>query len=200
MTDNDNGSPMTNAHLAALGQITIEYSRVEWMVSGFIWKLLAADQRIGQTVTASLTFSARVALLRSLFQALPPYGIAADCVGLNKALSAVEAANGKRNDVVHALLWHPNDSGELWRSNLERRTAAEWTQASASVEDLTRVSEELRKASRLVFDVMVKHFEPFGNSAWTPMGPGTLWGPAVQMAIAWDRQFGGEGGKGGTSQ
>lgn len=183
---------MTNEHFAAIGRITVEYSHVEWIVSAFIWKLVAGDQRIGQTITSSLNFTGRVVVLRALFGMLPPYGIAADLDGLEKALKQAESASTKRNAVVHALLWLPTENGDLAHANLKPRKAAEWTQAPASVQDLTAVAEQLKEAYEAVSNFMLKHFEPYGAAAWaSPMGPGTLWGPTVQGAIAWDRQFGG---------
>jgi hypothetical protein len=187
------GASMTNEHLAAIGRITVEYSHVEWIVSAFIWKLVAMDQRIGQTITSSLNFSGRIALLRALFGMLPPYGIAADLDGLETVLKQAESAATKRNAVVHALLWHSTESGDFAHANLKPKKAAEWTQVPASVQDLIGVAEQLKAAYERLSHFMMKHFEPYGSSAWaSPMGPGTLWGPTVQVGIAWQLQFGGD--------
>ena len=122
---------MNDAHLIAIGRITVAYSQVEWAVSAFIWKLLSPDQRVGQTVTASLMFTARTSLLRAVFDLLEPaYGNRVDVDGLDAALKQAESAVAKRNAVVHALMWlTATEGGNLQHMNLKPRKAAEWTTA-----------------------------------------------------------------------
>lgn len=181
---------MTPEHFAAIGRITVEYSRLEWIISAFIWKLVAQDQTIGQTITAPMMFRSRVELLRTLFPALIPYGIPADVGRLNVALTQAESAVRKRNEVIHALTWHPTPEGDVVFSNLKRRPAGEWANTPAAVADLEGIADELKLACAAVSDVMMAHFIP---SSWSsPFGEGSLYGPSVLAAIAWYVQRGGK--------
>lgn len=181
---------MTDEHLVALGRITLGYSLLEWTVSSFIWKLVSTDQRVGQTITASLNFSARTSLLRSLFDLLlPAYGPAkVDVKGLDAVLKQAEAAATDRNRIVHALMWVPAaEGGEFTHMNLKPRKAAEWTSAPAAVADLLRVSEQVTLAYEAVSQFMLKYFEPYGVAAWGPMSPGSLFGLMAQAALGFQR-------------
>ena len=57
--------------LTAVGTVTVAFSRLEWIISGFIWQLLSPNQMIGQTITANLTFRSKLDLLSSLLELLP---------------------------------------------------------------------------------------------------------------------------------
>lgn len=144
-------------------RITVGYSQLEWAVSAFIWKLLSPDQRVGQTVTASLMFSARASLLRSLFDLLEP--------------------------VVHALMWLSTaDGGDLQHMNLKPRKSAEWTTAPATVANLQGIAEQLTKAYEAVSRCMMDHFNAFGiEKAWGPMGAGSLFGLMATAALGFER-------------
>jgi hypothetical protein len=169
----------------------MEYSALEWMVSAFIWKLVSPDQRLGQTITASLGFRQRATLLGALFSMLEPYGMAADEPGLRGVLKQAETAVAKRNDIVHALAWVPDNAGELTHMKLQPGKAAKWTGSPAGVHDLTALRDELKAARTAVEQFMLKHFEPYGPAAWaSPLGHGTLFGAAAAGAIAWARLFG----------
>jgi len=181
---------MTNDHLVALGRITVGYSQVEWAVSAFIWKLLSPDQRVGQTVTASLMFSARVSFLRSLFDLLEPaYGQKVNIPALDAALKLATDAVTKRNEVVHALMWLSTvDDGDLQHMNLKPRKPAEWKTAPASVADLQGIEKQLTKAYEAVSQCMMDHFNGFGiEKAWGPMGAGSLFGLMATAALSFER-------------
>jgi len=183
---------MTDEHRIALGKITHEYMLLDGNVSWFIWRLIAMDQRIGQTITSGLTFSNRVALLRALFGMLPALGIATDMEGFGKTLTQVELAATKRNRVVHALAFLATGTdGELEQIN-QKRWTAEWTGAPASVQDLLRTADELKAAADALSGVMHNHFvRPYDLSeVASPLGPGTLWGVAVKLGISWLRAEG----------
>lgn len=183
-------SIMTDEHLVALGRITVAYSQLEWAVSAFIWKLLSTDQLVGQTVTASLMFSARVFLLRSLFDLLEPaYGQKVNIPALDAALKQATDASARRNEVVHALLWLSTADGkDLEHTNLKPRKAAEWKTAPASVADLQSIAGQLTKAYEAVSKCMMDHFDGFGvEKAWGPMGAGSLFGLMATAALAFER-------------
>ena len=52
----------------ALGLITRHFQRLEFYLSVFSWGLMGKDQRIGQTVTAHLSFSKLLTLVDALFR------------------------------------------------------------------------------------------------------------------------------------
>lgn len=162
---------VTDGHLAALGGITLEYARLEHFVSVFIWTMIAADFTIGRTVTANLMFRARTSLLRSLFHTLSARGVVADTGAFEAVVGRAERAASKRNDVIHALIWHSGTDGDLAFTVLRKN--AQWEQMSASVSDLATVANELHQAGVDVSDFMVEHF---GGAVFPPAdGRGTFY-------------------------
>ncbi len=101
-------------------------------------------------------------------------------------------AVAKRNDVIHALIWHPDASGELAYSILKRgkKGSAAWVQAAAPVNELTAIADDLYEAAKALAAFMVAHFGT--NHFPTPYGDRTLYGPSVRAAIARERQHGTE--------
>ena len=168
-------NPVTNNHLVALGGITLEYARLEQFISHFIWALVAKDARIGQTITAPMTFRGRITLLRSLFHMLPARGVKADVATLDALITKAEKAVEKRNNIVHALIWHADAQGDLAFTMLKKNAKgdARWVAASASVPDLNAVAADIYEALVGISDFMGKHF---GGNTYPPRGgKGTLY-------------------------
>lgn len=192
MSEPEKLHPVTAEHLQALGRISIAYSYLEWQVSGFIWRLVAADQRIGQTITAGLMLSARIDLLRALFSLLPGYEVTADVERLYDALNRARQAGERRNSVVHALLWSADEGGALSYSKLQRAKPAHWVRHEAQVADLAQVAEALEVAAELVAQCEAAHFRVFEQEpqSWFTIPYGTLYTPSVEAAIAGVAQYG----------
>jgi hypothetical protein len=60
--------PLSDAFLLALGRVTANFSILEGEITFFTCSLISRDQRLGQIITAELSFRARVALLSAAFR------------------------------------------------------------------------------------------------------------------------------------
>jgi hypothetical protein len=168
-------SPIKTEHLVVLGGITLEFARLEQFMSHYVWALIAKDSRVGQAITAPMTLRNRISLFRSLFHMLPARGIAADVVGFDRLISRAEKAVERRNHIVHALIWHPDSSGDLAFTRLKGnpKGAAHWIATSASVAELTAVASDIYSVVVDLSKFMQAHFG--GNILPPPGGRGTLW-------------------------
>lgn len=168
--------------MKALALITLEYARLEHFISALIWSLVAADIRVGQTITANLMFRNRVLLLRSLFRMLPSVGVDADVSGLETLMARAEAAVLRRNDIVHALAWGTDEAGELMYSKLKSQKKSEpigWVNTPASAEVLSNIASDLYECAAAVADFQIKHF---GTKEFPPPdGSRALYGPRTGL-------------------
>src|SRR2546426_6141727 len=94
-------APVPSEHLRAIGQVTVNFALLESALSTFVWELISAEQRLGQTITAELSFRNLVALASSLsrFRNLTGETLERCEALLNRALEA----EGHRNAVAHSL-------------------------------------------------------------------------------------------------
>lgn len=93
--------PLSDEHLRSIGKITAYFAKLELLVSFCIWSLIEGEQRLGQIVTAELSFSGKVALLSSLYR----YRVNSPerLTELEELLDRVSQAEEKRNAMIHSF-------------------------------------------------------------------------------------------------
>jgi len=93
----------------ALGRVTAHFAILEEQVEFLTWSLMGNDQRLGQIVTAEMSFRNKVALLSSVFR----HRVDDDSVRdeLEQILSRATAVEVQRNVVIHSS-WGLGDSPE----------------------------------------------------------------------------------------
>jgi len=194
--------------LTAIGTVTLAFSRLDWAVSGFIWQLLSPDPQVGQTITANLTFRARLDLLGSLFGLLPGADVPDHVRNhpehmLGRVLEAVPpermatfrelmdriGALSVRRDALHdSLSWLPGDGGayELVQARAKLGKRLEWKRERITSESVTELAEGLFSAAQSLSQLMLAQFG-FRNppTTWPKAGHGTLyekllWGPPIE--------------------
>lgn len=130
-------------HFAAIGRVVAHSTTLESRIAVFLWKLISSDQLIGQTVTAELSFRARVldALGRYRIQNLPLLQELETL--LNLALQAGE----KRDRIVHSF-WggekHPDGRTRL-KITAKKGKGLKWQVEPTTPEHIATVAAELRE-------------------------------------------------------
>lgn len=181
--------PLTDAHRIALGSITFEYALTDQAVSTFLSRMICWDDRIAKCVIAGMPITAKVDLLARLYRLMESTGEPVDVNSLSDRLKLVTNATQRRNDVVHATHWIPGapPAGDMQFWNLTKKTAPQMKVQSASVEELTKVAQELRAATDALQQFMFQHFEKCGSGPWNFLnhfGVGTPWGATLMVQMA----------------
>ena len=101
--------PVSNEHLKHIGDMTVSFAMLESVIQFFTWSLFADNQRIGQIVTAELSFNKLRALLISLY--LERYGEDDDFKTLRSLMQRAAVVEEKRNQITHSV-WGAGDDAD----------------------------------------------------------------------------------------
>ena len=99
--------PVSPEHLQAIGLITVNFASLENWISMIIWQLISDDQRLGQIITAELSYRNQLALLSSVFLHRAPD--AEQQTELERLVSRALKIEQERNIIVHSW-WGSGDS------------------------------------------------------------------------------------------
>jgi len=138
-------------YIHALGLVTRHFQELELCLSILAWGLMGKDQRVGQTITATLSFSKLLVLTSTLIKTKTKKKAILDCF---KAI-ARQATLGEqgRNRVIHsAYLQTSNDpNAEMIRykvtSKLEKGLVVHWE--ALPYEEIMDIAVELRQTYEL---------------------------------------------------
>lgn len=144
---------LSNKYLTAIGRVTANFSYLEDEVSFFLCALISQEQRLGQIITAELSFRARVALLSSIFRHKVSDNSKVE--ELEQLLVRALHAEQKRNIIIHST-WASGDTPKQRTrikvtAKLGKGIRHQFEQIAA--EDINSVADELNEvtAAILVF-------------------------------------------------
>jgi hypothetical protein len=103
-------------HLKNIGDITVSFALLESSVKTLASSLLGAGQRLGQIVTAELSFKAIRSLTVSLY--LQRNGEDEQLGQLRDLIKRAAAAEEKRNKIIHSLWAAGNDEDSITRMKI----------------------------------------------------------------------------------
>lgn len=146
----------------ALGLITRNFQILEFYLSIFAWGLMGKNQKIGQAVTAHLSFSKLLTLVDALFRERTdePNLIR----GLNPILAQAADAEQKRNRVIHSSYLQTSDDLTAVQirfkvtSKLKKGLVYQWE--DTSLDDLMDIAIELRQTTQLLVTFIAAVREP----------------------------------------
>jgi hypothetical protein len=102
-------APPRDDHLKAIGQITVNFALLESTLAFLVWDLIGSDQRLGQIITAELSFRSIQALASSIFRHKCEHD---EQIGeLEHLLKRISDAEAKRNQIIHSI-WAAGDTAE----------------------------------------------------------------------------------------
>jgi len=134
-------APVPPEHLRAIGQITVNFALLDETISFFIWQIISTDQRLGQIITAELSFRNLVGLLSSIYKhRINDEGRIAELeLILNQGLYAEE----QRNKVTHSV-WAAGDRPETitrFKSTAKKSKGLSHQFEQMTVEDLDKIAD-----------------------------------------------------------
>lgn len=109
--------PIPQPHLESIGKITANFAVLETPIAFFAWSLVSpADQRLGQIITAELSFRSLVALLSSVFK----YKVT-DLTALAEFQKLLNESGGY-GEWLHAAEAHSSLNGDLLFFRIARQS------------------------------------------------------------------------------
>ena len=105
--------PVPENHLKAIGDITVSFALLEFQIQNLIGSLIYEHQRIGQIITAELSFKNLRALLISLY--LERHGEDEDFNNLRDFMKRAGQAEEKRNQIIHSVWAAGKDKDHITR-------------------------------------------------------------------------------------
>lgn len=112
--------PVPENHLRAIGDITVSFALLESHIQNLIGSLIYEHQRIGQIITAELSFKNLRALLVSLY--LERHGEDDDFNKPREYMKRAGQTEEKRNQITHSVWGAGKDKDHITRI---KRTAKE---------------------------------------------------------------------------
>lgn len=140
-------TPLGDEDLRAIGRITANFALLELMMSNCIWLLVSADARIGQIITAELSFRRLLVLFSSLYRHKASTPQAID--ELDALLSRVVQAEEKRNQVTHSIWGAGHAPGEVARikATAKQRKGFRIQIEEMTTEDLHDIADFISKVA-----------------------------------------------------
>ena len=140
--------------LPSLGQLTVNFSMLEQVVSFFIWELVGSDQRTGQIVTAEMPFRSLI----NLFCALYRHRVSdpANITTLDELRKRLEAAAEKRNALLHSGWAEAGQAGVSMRfkTTAKAKQGLKFTFEKTKKPDIDTIGSEMAALAADVQDFM----------------------------------------------
>lgn len=105
--------PVPDQHLIHIGDITASFALLEMMIQTLIGSLIAEHQRIGQIITAELSFRNLRALVISLYR--ERHGDDDDYSKLKSLMNKAGEIEGTRNNIIHSVWGTGKDKDHITR-------------------------------------------------------------------------------------
>jgi len=141
--------PVPDEHLKHIGDITVSFALLESQIKTLIGSLIAEHQRIGQIITAQLSFRNLLDLVISLY--LERHGEDDDYLKLkllmNKAGNIEENGEGvSRNKIIHSIWAAGRDKDHITRvkTNERKKNGLKFQFEELSAQELAAFAKETR--------------------------------------------------------
>jgi hypothetical protein len=137
--------PVPGEHLKHFGDITVSFALLESCVKNLAESLLGTSQRVGQIVTAELSFKALRDLTISLY--LERNGEDDDFAQLRLLTQRLKEIEEKRNQMTHSLWAVGDDTGSITRikASARERHGLQFRFEQIKSEDLASLAEDIKK-------------------------------------------------------
>jgi hypothetical protein len=145
----------SEGHCRALGLITANFAVLEEVTAAMVWSLCGSDIRVGQIVTAELSYARIRAVLSSLLRvAFPSVEMRAEW---ESVLARATEAEQKRNIYIHSL-WTRSEDGVIsrWKSTAKERSGLVHQNEPVTVEQLQVVAEFIARVTNDLLELSAK--------------------------------------------
>jgi hypothetical protein len=136
--------PVPENHLRHIGDMTISFALLEFLIQSLVGSLIYEHQRIGQIITAELSFKSIRALLISLY--LERHGEDDDFVQLRAFMKSAAQLEEKRNQITHSVCAADKDAETITRTKTtaKEKHGIRFHFESVTAEDLENVATEIK--------------------------------------------------------
>jgi hypothetical protein len=152
-------TPLSDAHLRAIGLVAWRWSVAEHLLEIMIWKLLGVERETGLGVTTHMRFESRLNAIKSI---LAGEEISAR---ITSAIDALDALRNDRNSVIHNL-WHGDEpSSAVSGHKVSARGKVSEKVTVWSAEDIVELADAIEEAVSDVVDLLAELPKPPSKSA-----------------------------------
>jgi hypothetical protein len=151
--------PVPEPVLARIGDITVSFALLESVIQSLVGSLLQQEQRIGQIVTAELSFRNLRALTLSLYRGR--HGEGGEYETLSALMQRASDLEDLRNQITHSL-WATGGTAETVtriKMTAKEKRGLHFDFKKVTADDLAEVADEIK---RLAFDIQEFWVEGLG--------------------------------------
>lgn len=136
--------PVPDTHLKEIGDITVSFAILESEIQNFISSLIYEHQRVGQIITAEISFKNLRALLISLY--LERHGEDNDFSNLKDFMKCSGQVEDKRNQIMHSLWAAGKDKDHITRikTTAKEKHGIRFKFEEVSAEALSNFAKEIK--------------------------------------------------------
>lgn len=156
-------APVPAEHLQAIGQITVNFALLESEISFFVWTWVSKDQRLGQIITAELSFRNLVSLLSSIFR--HTVSEADKITELEELLGKALMVEEKRNVITHSV-WAAGNTPETItriKTTAKKSKGLRHQFEQMSVDDLNKIAEQIAELAQEIRMFLLRQLESNPN-------------------------------------
>jgi hypothetical protein len=136
---------ISDKSLMEIGRVTVQYSRLEFMICNNIWRLLNVDDNRGRAVTSGLQFNILLTMFGGLCHSVFKSGVI--IVLADKCVKLAEDVSARRNQLIHSTLL-PDGQGNFgafkYRSKGLKGVTKDFK--ALSDDDLKKLADDIHKA------------------------------------------------------
>lgn len=142
-------------HLTHIGDIIVSFALLETTIQNLIGSLIAEHQRIGQIITAELSFKSLRALTISLY--LERHGRDDGYPSLKTLMNKAGEIEGTRNNIIHSIWGTGKDKDCITRIKITAKEKKGWDLQSEelSASDLASFAETVRECTQEIQSFML---------------------------------------------
>lgn len=137
--------PVPDEHLRNIGDITVSFAMLESSIQMLVGALIMEHQRIGQIITAELSFSSLRALAISLY--IERHGEDEDFNTLRGLIKRASKIEERRNQITHSIWGAGKDKDHITRikTTAKEKHGLRVRFENVSSDDLAEVAHEIKQ-------------------------------------------------------
>ncbi len=144
--------PIPDEHLKEIGDMTVSFAALVFMLQLLAESLLSADQNVGRLVTAELSFKNIKALIKSLY--LEQHGKDDDLNTLDSLLKRAGKVEELRNQITHSIWAIKGDMKTIVtiKTTAKENHGLKTSSTSYTAEDLRKFCDEIKQLGQAIFE------------------------------------------------
>lgn len=148
-----------NAHLTLIGDITVSFALLESVIQNLIGSLINEHQRIGQIITAEVSFKNLLGLTISLY--LERHGEDTDYYKLKKLMINASKVEENRNSIAHSV-WGSGKNKDYTtrvKTSAKQKTGLKFKSEQLSIDDLSDFVKEIKNLAHEIQNFYIRLVE-----------------------------------------